>query len=101
MKKCRRRFFASRLSPPLTPAENVKIPSFEMILEDADGENVVQMDAFTKHPHEHRSDTELKENHDDWTKLGEERNFVRWFDPVDATFHSWRRTVILFHLDSE
>ena len=99
-RKCRRGFATSRLSTLLTPAENVEIPSFEMILEHADGEHVVQMNAFTKHPHEHRSDAELKENHDGWTKFGEYRRFRRRFDPVQTTYHSRRRTVILFHLDS-
>ena len=43
----------------VTPSENVEVVGFEMILEDTHSQDVVQMDALAKHPHEHRRDAEL------------------------------------------
>ena len=47
-----------------TPSENVKIDGFKMIFKDADSQDIIQMNAFAKHPHEHRSDAELQEDDD-------------------------------------
>ena len=43
----------------VTPSENVEVVGFKMVLEDAHSQDIVQMNALAKHPHEHRRDTEL------------------------------------------
>lgn len=74
-----------------------------MILKDADSQDIIQMNAFTKHPHEHRSDAELQEDDDQGTHRIQERSELRGrLSAIRSTtyyFVRWR-TARLFHLNS-
>lgn len=79
----------------------MEVNRFQSVLEDAHGQDTVQMNAFAQHPHEHGRDAELQQDDDQRTN-GVQRARVRIGAKTARSVATGpRRNILDRHLDTE